>query len=100
MPDMTEKNSPAFDFDELSSLARNDPERFAKTRDALIKTCMARSGTFPGLDDLQRKLDADRYSVGPGMTSCDHYLASMQHSIGRLKRLAEQLERALQDAPN
>lgn len=99
-PEVTEKRPPAFDFDELSLLARNDPERFAKTRDALIKTCMARFGSFPGLDGLQSKLDTDRYSVGPGMTSCNRYLEAMEHSIGRLKRLAEQLERAVQDVPN
>lgn len=97
---MTEKNLPVFDFDKLSLLARNDPERFAKTRDALIKMCMARAGPLPSLDDLQSRLDADRYSVGPGMTSCDRYLEAMEQSIGRLKRLVEQLERAVQDVPN
>ncbi|MDO8933072.1 MAG: DUF3135 domain-containing protein [Rhodocyclaceae bacterium] len=56
-----------FDFEEMTRLAKTDPDEFVRRREELIQQFIARTSRPTDLANMQMDLDATRYCASPGM---------------------------------
>lgn len=86
-----------FDFDELSRLAKADPEMFELTRQQLIHAEIAKAPEAHqrGLLELQRELDAKRKTMDSAQF-INHCMSRVNENLRISRTSGDVLERLLQ----
>lgn len=91
-------NNAVFDFEYMTKLAKDDPDAFARCREALIGQLFAGATQSQDLANLQLYLDATRYSLPQGIASSERMVGMMIESMELTALALVELDALLQDA--
>lgn len=80
-----------FDFDELSALARSDPESFDRRRQALIDDSIGHGSDQRRLRGLQCRIDLERMRAHTPLKACLRLSSLMWDSFNELHELTATL---------